>query len=178
MRRFLLILGAGAILLTLNILAQEITFEIIDKDKRTNTDEFLLDLKNDKYVNSKYNPILKSSDIPKLLKLASNDAILANFPTNPISSFAMDKARLGTVALWLIEGIRKNHGEFDITRIGQMPSQNALLIDRSNTPDKSKQMEYTVQAAQLYSKWVHSSSTPESFNWDKNPLEGSNLRWK
>lgn len=115
--------------------------------------------------------------IPSLLAFAENKTLAKSFPSNPISSFAQRKCTTGMVALWIVEGIRKQGGgKFSC------PSLNPMCFMRGDTKRGKDWEEASMRnqddVAAAYVKWwkrVVSPGSADAFKSD--PLAGTELNW-
>jgi hypothetical protein len=148
-----------------------------DFDEYLTVEEYINFLADDKYEHT-FIPALGPDDISYLLEFSRSELMLENFPRNPVSSFAQSECKLGFVALWTIESIRKSYGIEDIDKYDRFPSSNSVLVDRDSfsvhTEDSILQL-----CADHYQEWWDRHNLAD-FNKYRfiDPLEGTNLRWK
>lgn len=110
-------------------------------------------------------------DIPALLRHADSTQSLTRILVNPLSSQMQRQCWEGTMALWLIEGIRKG---------GRFASNNPLCV-----PDHSRNINWGVPtesthklAVTAYKDWWKRVRTlQESEAKQVNPLTGVELHW-
>jgi hypothetical protein len=106
-------------------------------------------------------------DVPALLARAEEEGPLTTFPTNPLSSVARKSCREGVVALWLIEGVRKN---------GKFPSLNPAFAgseDRAGaTPEELK------AAARAYRAWWERAKGKAEAAKYFDPLADTTIKWR
>lgn len=135
-------------------------------------------LKNGKYDTMGFPPFT-FKDIPELLRYRNNNRIIANFPINPVSSFAGYDCKLGVYILWTIESIRTAANNKERMFL-KFPSQNPILAKRD--PDKLIRVYDDASheiAAKAYFDWWNNNITNKSFGDFKHidPLEKTDYRW-
>ncbi len=117
-------------------------------------------------------PALEWNDMPDLIKMAASDGRLDNFPVNPISSQRQTDVHEGTLALWLVEGLRKGSGH---------PSLNPLCFSKNDDKELSWQARSDANHPDLealYSQWWADASEMDEAEARKlDPLKDSDLRW-
>jgi hypothetical protein len=141
-------------------------------------DEFLEALQNDNYSSEYKNMIFTYEEIPELLENSDNTNIIQNFPRNPLSSFYQTHVEAGAVCLWIIEGIRKNDGEFNLANFNEYPSLNPLLeSDGSISTDNLNEEEILLEAVKCYERWWNDNSIDLSDKLKINPLKNSGIEF-
>lgn len=111
------------------------------------------------------------ADIPALLKLAGNKTQLRSFPINPVSSMLVDHSTEGLVALWLIEGVRREHK--------RLPSLNALLTPFKQGDDyvQVSESRQSKVAGAYVAWWNHAKTMAKDQAIKIDPLAGTGLTW-
>jgi hypothetical protein len=122
-------------------------------------------------------PNFTETDIPKLLKYASDLTIIPSFPMPPTSTSAYEtKIRLGECILWIVESIRLGHHASLGCHMVVANAENYEAIFFLS--DKEVQ-----DAAQRYRSWWEERSTHRTRTvWTiepcyDTPLCGSGYRW-
>lgn len=117
-------------------------------------------------------PELEWKDIPALLKMAESKRELTCFPRNPLSSQYVEESLEGVVALWLVEGLRRN---------GEFPSLNALCLDKraeARGDFESQSRASHGRIIMLYAQWWKANSMRGEKDAKKdNPLESTAYHW-
>ncbi len=129
-------------------------------------------MRADKYAEVFF-PELKWEDIPALLELSASKRALTTFPRNPFSSQPQKQCPEGMVALWLVEGIRKQAK-------GGFPSLNALCLPEVRTDKNWDEVSARNQeaAAKAYHEWwQRARSLPREKAAAIDPLQRAKLRW-
>lgn len=118
-------------------------------------------------------PEVSWDDVDALLARAEDETRLTRFPLSPFSSQSQSECSVGVLALWFIEGIRRNER-------GGYPSNNPLLLgphrDARGWLADSEQNRGAALAA--YREWwekVEGLSVPERAALD--PLAGTGISW-
>jgi hypothetical protein len=128
-------------------------------------------MREGKYNNPKF-PELKWEDIPALLEMGTSKRVLKNFPVNPLSSQIQMEGLEGTVALWLVEGLRKGGKKFASLNVLCLPEGE---ITDNWTEVSAKNHDRVLQA---YQKWWRQVQTlPAEKAAAIDPLNGTKLRW-
>jgi hypothetical protein len=120
-------------------------------------------------------PPFGPEDIPELLKYASEDLALKNYPHNPISSLMGEDCRLGVYVLWTIESIRKS-SVAERTSPGRFPSLNPILAFKLPVDTTVDMEESHKTALQAYINWWLSGEF-EQIKY-VNPLETTEYFWR
>ena len=116
-------------------------------------------------------PELKWEDIPALLERGKSTTRLKSFPSNWLSSYVQDGAEEGTVALWLIDGLRRG---------GKWPSLNPLCLGREKPGEKMEEtsrrnLPTARKAFEVWWQKVEKLKPQEAA--EIRPLDGTTLRW-
>lgn len=118
-------------------------------------------------------PGFTRSDIPGLLKLASDLTPVKSFPENPISSIRLEYKRLGECLLWVVEGIRigRPYGSL-------IPSLStaAEKIEGSSTVRRLTDEE-VLEVRQLYLDWWEKVKDDQFLMERINPLKDTRYSW-
>ena len=119
-------------------------------------------------------PAVAWTDVPALLARADSRAPLPRFPVNPLSSQRQDRCDEATMALWMIEGLRRD------LPLGY-PSLNPLLLGRDDPPGADWQERsdtHLLAAAEAYRAWWRRAAdrAPGTHRAD-DPLAGTGLAW-
>jgi hypothetical protein len=113
-------------------------------------------------------PMLEWADIPALLDRAESIGALKTFPTNPISSLHIETHSEGVVALWLVEGVRKD---------GKYPSLNPRFLPEGDTA--KEQGEHLRTVAKAYRTWwTGVKELPPEAARAVDPLAGTGYSWR
>jgi hypothetical protein len=149
-----------------------------DFDEYMSVEEYINFLVDNKY-NHTFIPILSPEDIPPLLEISQSKILIDKFPRNPLSSYGQNEVKLGFVALWSIESIRKSYNITDMDRYGRFPSSNSVpvMTDLNYQINESDSiLDFMVEQ---YKNWWDKNKLSD-FNYYRfiNPLESTGLRWK
>jgi hypothetical protein len=120
-------------------------------------------------------PEFTASDISALLLYRNDTTDIYSFPSNPISSYAMTKCKLGMVILWTIESIRVCQNGNN-PYIGRCPSQNPILALRDDPSVWFFDTKSQFEAADAYYDWWMSISLFTD-KMKKNPLAKTKYIW-
>ena len=111
-------------------------------------------------------PKLELADVPALLERADSTKRLASFPSNPISSHFNKECSEGTMALWLVEGIRKG-GKF------------ASLNPRGAKDGVKEADALQKEMAKAYRAWWDKAkSLPAAEATAIDPLKDTGISWR
>lgn len=116
-------------------------------------------------------PGLTWDDIPALLARADSKRTLSNFPHNPLSSQSQSRCSEGMVALWLVEGIRKE---------GQFASLNPLCLGNAAEEEPwttTSERNHDRVLAAYREWWTKVTGFDKNRAAAMNPLEGTGLHW-
>ncbi len=126
-----------------------------------------------------YLPRLGWEDIPPLLEVATDTTYLDHFPTRTNNPYRVKQARMGLVALWIVEAIRQ-----DVRKRG---NQAGFLIPASKVPvlgtrrgnPALRNRTQTVQvAADAYNRWWETvKELDPAKGARKVPLRGTGYGW-
>ncbi|MBL6964464.1 MAG: DUF4943 family protein [Bacteroidetes bacterium] len=149
-----------------------------DFDEYISVDEYIDYLADNKYDHF-FIPILSPDDIPQLLEISQSKIIIDNFPRNPLSSYAQRENRLGFVALWSIESIRKSFGIKDMDKYDRFPSQNSVPVSADSFYQVNDSDSLLDRFADKYKSWWKDNENKE-FNKFRfiDPLIGTGYKWK
>ena len=133
--------------------------------------------------------IFKWEDIPSLLELAKKDNLLKGMPSLMISSYMGRYCREGMIALWFVEGIRRQ--QLSLEREKQLGEKMQMHIAYSRLPlnpiciKEGMQIEECEQSLEIhktvlevYNKWwqlVGSLPAPQAAAF--YPFDRTNLSW-
>jgi hypothetical protein len=124
-------------------------------------------------------PHMAWEDIPSLLAVGQDSAYVHQYPHHPRTTYQPDSVRVGLVALWLIETIRKSeikHEEF----IHLMPPSRApVLGTRKGNPSGYNSISQMNQAWKGYQNWWEAAqdTASRSKSIRSNPLKGLGMSW-
>lgn len=125
-------------------------------------------------------PHLEWEDIPALLEVAGDTTIIEKYPKHPLSSYRPKSTRVGLVALWLVEAIRRVEAK-DRELAGNLmpPSRTPILGTRRGNPSGYNSPAQVETAHQAYLKWWEKAQTNENRQKAsrENPLTGKGLSW-
>lgn len=124
-------------------------------------------------------PRLNWADIPILLTAGTDTSYVQAYPHHPQTRYQPDSVRVGLVALWLIEAIRKQQiREHDFVHL-MPPSRAPVLGTRRGNPSGFNSIYQIETAATAYQSWwdqlIESGDTLKSAR--KNPLRGKGMSW-
>ena len=138
--------------------------EIVINEK---VSELLQQMRDGNYRHNLF-PELTWDDVPSLMQIAESELVIANTPTNPLSSFRQTDAREGVIALWLVEGIRQG---------SKFPSLNCMLVDgESNLPHNHPSL-HSIALDHYQKWWKQVEPKPVEEDTDLAPMTDSKLRW-
>ncbi|MBK9359205.1 MAG: DUF4943 family protein [Bacteroidales bacterium] len=122
-------------------------------------------------------PLMHWNDIPQLLAVANDKALISSYPANPLSSSAME-APLGLVALWLIESIRIAEGNRFILPWQKYPSLNPLILNINDPTGLENKNDNLEKAYKAYREWWEVVRDMDSMSGCRiNPLKGTGIGW-
>lgn len=111
--------------------------------------------------------------VDALLAMADSDEQITHYPANPFSSQLQRRCSAGILALWFVEGVRKDEP-------GGYPSLNPLCLSRDvPAPSWLTDSESNrPRAAEAYQAWWAAvrDATPEARR-ASDPLAGTGLHW-
>jgi hypothetical protein len=125
-------------------------------------------------------PRLTWEDVPQLMALAADTGWIAPYPIHPLSTYRPEKARIGLVALWLVEAVRRMEAQGGELAGNLMPpSRTPILGTRRGNPSGYNSPQQMRTAQQAYLDWWEKAKEAE--NRQKaarsNPLLGKGLSW-
>lgn len=144
--------------------------------------EMLLSLKANQW-NYAILPQLSWQDVPALLAVAGDTTIITKYPKNPTSTYQPKHARVGLVALWLVEAIRKMEmrGSADDLQNLIPPSRAPILGTREGNPSGHNTAEQILRAQAAYQAWyeaVQAAPRSRRINEMRNiPLRNEGMSW-
>ncbi len=102
-------------------------------------------------------PQLTWEDVPALLAAAGDTAQVTKYPSMPNTTYHPAKVRVGLVALWLVEAIRKMEmkGTDDVLHIVP-PSRAPVLGTKEGNPLGYNSPEQVLRAQAAYQAWYES----------------------
>ena len=127
-------------------------------------------------------PQLTWQDVPALLDAAGDTTLVSNYPTHPTSTYKPKQARVGLVALWMIEAIRKMEmkGTDEAQHIVP-PSRAPILGTKEGNPTGHNTADQILRAQQAYRAWyeaVQAAAPSRRMNEMRNiPLRGEGMSW-
>lgn len=127
-------------------------------------------------------PAIGWDDIPALLQAASDTAWVKRYPHHPRSNYRPREARVGLVALWLIEAIRQHElkGPEDLQLL-VAPSRAPFLGTSQGNPTGFNSVEQLQQAHAAYQQWYDAVQAADSSARERAirsiPLQGQGLSW-
>lgn len=124
-------------------------------------------------------PRLQWGDIPVLMTSAADTNYVKAYPHHPQTRYQPDSVRIGLVALWLVEAIRRQQlRENDFVHL-MPPSRAPVLGTRRGNPSGYNSPRQIQIAAEAYQSWweqlVETGDTTASAR--KNPLRGKGMSW-
>lgn len=117
-------------------------------------------------------PEVAWTDVDALLDRADRTRGLARWPINPLSSQMQQRCNEGVMALWMVEGLRRDEP------LG-FPSLNPLLLGGEDVGDWHAESERNQpRAAELYRRWWRRvAALPADERRAVDPLAGSVIGW-
>ncbi|MEL6132299.1 MAG: DUF4943 family protein, partial [Bacteroidota bacterium] len=124
-------------------------------------------------------PRMQWGDIEPLLAVGGDTVVIHAFPTKSGSKLQPDSARLGQVALWMVEAIRRDMLRGENRPLFLMPPSNVpVLGTRRGNPRLFNSKEALDKAHQAYLKWWEDAQTTDTLKAARrNPLRGTGLGW-
>ncbi|MEL6672170.1 MAG: hypothetical protein AAFR61_08250 [Bacteroidota bacterium] len=124
-------------------------------------------------------PQLQWGDIPALLEAGLDTNYVKTYPRLATSTYRPDSARIGLVAIWLVEAIRKQQlADREEVMHLMPPSRGPFLGTRKGNPsgyNSPKQMQTALEA---YQSWWEAGLEGDTLSTArKNPLRGKGLSW-
>ncbi len=127
-------------------------------------------------------PRLTWEDVPTLIEAGGDSTVISNYPLHPTSTYKPTKARVGLVALWLVEAIRKMEmkGSEDLLKIVP-PSRAPVLGTRIGNPSGHNTADQIQRAQAAYQAWyeaVEAAPNSRRINELRNiPLRNEGMSW-
>jgi hypothetical protein len=136
-------------------------------------------LKSNKYPLRSEFPKLLWEDIPKLLSIGNNKALINKYPISVLSSSINQDCYTGIVALWFIESIRITELKNSHAPKDEFPSLTPALRHSDNTyQGGGTNTELLDKAYQYYFTWWNEVKSLDKKQACKiNPLKNSNINW-
>lgn len=124
-------------------------------------------------------PRMQWGDIETFLAVGGDSLVIYAFPTKSGSKLQPDSARLGQVALWMVEAIRRDMLRGQNRSLFLMPPSNVpVLGTRRGNPRLFNSKEALGKAHQAYLNWWENAQTMDTLRAArKNPLRGTGLSW-
>lgn len=128
-------------------------------------------------------PQLGWADVPALIAAAGDTTIITKYPKNPTSSYKPKNARVGLVALWLVEAIRKMEmtGATEDLQNLIPPSRAPILGTRQGNPSGHNTADQILRAQAAYQAWyeaVEAAPRSRRINEMRNiPLRNEGMSW-
>ncbi|MEO1450359.1 MAG: DUF4943 family protein [Bacteroidota bacterium] len=124
-------------------------------------------------------PKLSWTDIPALLPLGADTNFVHQYPLHPLSRYRPDSTRVGLVALWLIEAIRRQESRKTESARLMPPSRAPFLGTRRGNPKGYNSPGQVAKAHAAYETWWEKAQadTLVSRAARPNPLRGSGMSW-
>ncbi|MEM7658090.1 MAG: DUF4943 family protein [Bacteroidota bacterium] len=124
-------------------------------------------------------PKMAWEDIPSLLEIGTDSTYIHVYPHHPLTTYQPDSVRVGLVALWLIEAIRRSEIRSEAFIHLMHPSRAPVLGTRRGNPSGFNSLSQIQQAQQGYQQWWEQTQAAE--NRAKaaraNPLRGLGMSW-
>lgn len=153
--------------------------QVISGDVAKSTaDEMILQLRSGNWGTSSL-PRLEWGDIEKLLEIGNDSLVIYDFPIKPGSKLKPDSARMGQIALWTIEAIRRDLLRGENRPVFLMPPSNVpVLGTRRGNPRLFNSKDALGRAHAAYEKWWNEAQTMDTVKAARrNPLRGTGLGW-
>ena len=128
-------------------------------------DQFVKEVKADKYEGSQELPAFKIDHIDALLTHASDERLVSRFPWAPVLSYYPGQKEVGLVILYAIEVIR-NPGDY--------PVRGVLVVD---TNDRERKVTHSEVLSLYQNWWAENKGKSAAQLRQLNPLEGTGLVW-
>jgi len=124
-------------------------------------------------------PRMQWGDIETLLAAGGDSLVIHAFPIKSGSKLEPDSARLGQVALWMVEAIRRDMLKGASRPLFLMPPSNVpVLGTRRGNPRLFNSKEALGKAHQAYLNWWENAQMMDTLRAArKNPLRGTGLSW-
>ncbi len=145
-----------------------------EKQNKPEVENYVALLKSGQYDSCDL-PAFNSSEIPTLLKYASDTTSITKFPRNGISSYMQMECNLGMVVLWTIESIRAVEIKSE-RLIARFPSQNAILQLRIPPFEWVFDNVPQLFAAKAYNDWWYSDHLFKNI-MKIDPLKDTPYKW-
>ncbi len=145
-------------------------------------EEMLVKLKANQW-NYAILPQLGWADVPALIAAAGDTTIITKYPKNPTSTYKPKNARVGLVALWLVEAIRKMEmtGATEDLQNLIPPSRAPILGTRQGNPSGHNTADQILRAQAAYQAWyeaVEAAPRSRRINEMRNiPLRNEGMSW-
>lgn len=145
-------------------------------------EEMLVKLKANQW-NYAILPHLDWTDVPALIAVAGDTTIITKYPKNPTSTYKPKNARVGLVALWLVEAIRKMEmtGASEDLQNLIPPSRTPILGTRQGNPSGHNTADQILRAQAAYQAWyeaVEAAPRSRRINEMRNiPLRNEGMSW-
>ncbi len=150
-----------------------------ERQAQANVNEVIGQLKAGNWSGN-YLPRLSWGDIDALLEVGSDSMVISSFPIKAGSPLRPDSARLGQVALWMIEAIRRDVAkQRKDTPVFLMPPSNVpVLGTRLGNPRLFNSKRALQKAHAAYRRWWEGRKEGDTLRTARqNPLIGSGLSW-
>ncbi|MEJ2648119.1 MAG: hypothetical protein P8016_06890 [Sedimentisphaerales bacterium] len=155
--------------------------------KPLTTEEQKLGLKTDLILFNDFHPKFTWEDIPFLLELAKNDSLHKGMPSLSISSYIGRYCREGMIALWFIEGLRREQVSLEReSQIGEKLHVGSYRLPlNSMCVKKDMKLEECEQSLDIYKTvlqayvnwWQMVRSLPTSQASSFYPLDLADIEW-
>lgn len=122
-------------------------------------------------------------DVPQLIDLGGDTTLITKYPLNPNSTYRPKHARVGLVALWLVEAIRKSEmvGISDELQNLVPPSRAPILGTSQGNPSGKNTADQILRAQAAYQAWyeaVEAAPRNRRINEMRNiPLRNEGMSW-
>lgn len=122
-------------------------------------------------------------DVPRLIELGGDTTLISKYPVNPTSTYRPKTARVGLVALWLVEAIRKSEmaGISDELQNLVPPSRAPILGTSQGNPSGKNTADQIQRAQAAYQAWyeaVEAAPRNRRMNEMRNiPLRNEGMSW-
>lgn len=122
-------------------------------------------------------PRLSWEDVSALLAIARDTSYLHQYPHPARSRYRPDSVRVGLMALWMVEAIRRQPLESDRPGGLRLPGRAPVLGTRRGNPSGYNSPAQIETAYQAYRQWFETYQDQPAKGRRRNPLAGKGLSW-
>lgn len=142
-------------------------FRVYLQREHSSTVEEKLGIRTDLRSFHNWYPAFKWSDIPALLELAENEQLLNGMPKLAVSSYIGGRCRQGMIALWFVEGLRRQQtarvrqeqlGEAQHPASSRLPLNPICIKEGMKLSECESSADIHRAALRAYQAWWHAVS--------------------